>query len=163
MPDETMEVLTREGKPWRVNKAKFEDMAKALMAVLPAEAPGMTVAEAKEALSPLLDAAAFGLKTAKHDLVRAALDRMPPGPPAAKRSPMPATGNWRASRTKPISTRYGNRNGSRPHLPRFATPGFRARRIRAITISISGSVNGASPRTACTPGTTALRRCWATA
>lgn len=59
MTDETMEVLTREGRPWRVNRAKFEDMDRALMAVLPAEAPGLTVAEAKAALLPKLDPELF--------------------------------------------------------------------------------------------------------
>ena len=59
MSDETMEVLTREGKPWRVNRAKFEDMKAALMAVLPDAPPGMTVAEAKAALLPRLDATLF--------------------------------------------------------------------------------------------------------
>ena len=55
MPEETMEVLTREGKPWRVNRAKFEAMDAALMSVLPDEPPGLTVAEAKAALLPKLD------------------------------------------------------------------------------------------------------------
>ena len=59
MTDETMEVLTREGRPWRVNRAKFEDMDRALMAVLPAAAPGLTVAEAKAALLPKLDPELF--------------------------------------------------------------------------------------------------------
>ena len=59
MSDETIEVLTREGKPWRVNRAKFEDMDRALMAVLPAAAPGLTVAEAKAALLPKLDPELF--------------------------------------------------------------------------------------------------------
>lgn len=59
MPDETMEVLTREGRPWRVNRAKFEAMQAALMAVLPDTPPGMTVAEAKAALLPRLDAELF--------------------------------------------------------------------------------------------------------
>lgn len=59
MSEETMEVLTREGKPWRVNRAKFEAMDAALMAVLPDGPPGMTVAEAKAALLPRLDAGLF--------------------------------------------------------------------------------------------------------
>lgn len=59
MPEETIEVLTREGKPWRVNKAKFEDMDAALMAVLPDAPPGMTVDDAKAALLPKLDPALF--------------------------------------------------------------------------------------------------------
>ena len=59
MSDETMEVLTREGKPWRVNRAKFEAMDHALMAVLPDGPPGLTVAEAKAALLPGLDPVLF--------------------------------------------------------------------------------------------------------
>lgn len=59
MSDETIEVLTREGKPWRVNKAKFEDMKQALMAVLPDTPPGLKVAEAKEALLARLDPELF--------------------------------------------------------------------------------------------------------
>ena len=59
MPDDTIEVLTREGKPWRVGRAKFENMDRALMAVLPAEPPGLTVAEAKAALLPKLDPELF--------------------------------------------------------------------------------------------------------
>ena len=59
MPDETIEILTRDGKPWRVNRAKFEAMDKALMAVLPTEPPGLTVAEAKAALLPSLSEALF--------------------------------------------------------------------------------------------------------
>lgn len=59
MPDDTIEVLTREGKPWRVNGPKFAAMAAALMAVLPKGAPGLTVAAAKAALLPGLDAALF--------------------------------------------------------------------------------------------------------
>ena len=54
-----MDVLTREGKPWRVNRAKFEAMDAALMAVLPDGPPGLTVAEAKAALLPKLDANLF--------------------------------------------------------------------------------------------------------
>ena len=59
MPEETIEILTREGKPWRVNRAKFEEMRAALLAVLPDVAPGLTVAEAKAALLPRLDPALF--------------------------------------------------------------------------------------------------------
>ncbi|MBF9032199.1 hypothetical protein HKCCE3408_17500 [Rhodobacterales bacterium HKCCE3408] len=57
--DDTIEILTREGAPWRVNAAKFEAMRSALMAVLPTEAPGMTVADAKAALLPDLDPELF--------------------------------------------------------------------------------------------------------
>lgn len=59
MSDETMEVLTADGKPWRVNKAKFEAMRAALMAVLPDGPPGMKVPEAQAALLSHLDATLF--------------------------------------------------------------------------------------------------------
>ena len=59
MSDDTMEALTRQGRPWRVNRAKFEAMDAALMAVLPDGPPGLTVAEAKAALLPKLDANLF--------------------------------------------------------------------------------------------------------
>jgi hypothetical protein len=60
MPDKaTIEVLNRDGTPWRCNGEKFEAMRAALMAVLPAGPPGMTVAEAEAALLPLLDQALF--------------------------------------------------------------------------------------------------------
>ena len=59
MPDDTIEILTREGKPWRVNRAKFAAMDAALMAVLPHEPPGLTVAQAQAALLPTLDADLF--------------------------------------------------------------------------------------------------------
>ena len=55
MSDETIEVLTREGKPWRCNGAKFEEMRKALLSVLPTEPPGLKVADAQAALLPKLD------------------------------------------------------------------------------------------------------------
>lgn len=59
MPDRTIEILTREGRPWRVDGAKFAAMQAAMMAVLPAQPPGMTVAQLKEALLPGLDADLF--------------------------------------------------------------------------------------------------------
>lgn len=43
----------------RVDRAKYEDMRRALLAVLPNEAPGMKVADAKEALQGHLDQALF--------------------------------------------------------------------------------------------------------
>jgi hypothetical protein len=59
MTDETIEVLTREGRPWRVNGAKFRAMAQALMSVLPDAAPGITPAAAQVAVLPLLPADLF--------------------------------------------------------------------------------------------------------
>lgn len=60
----------------RVDKAKYTAMRDALLAVLPAKAPGLTVAEAKTALLPLLpeelfpggDKAGWWLKAAQLDL-----------------------------------------------------------------------------------------------
>jgi hypothetical protein len=42
-----------------VDRAKYEAMRDALLPVLPAKAPGLTVAEAKAALLPRLDQALF--------------------------------------------------------------------------------------------------------
>ncbi len=42
------------GHVYRVDKAKYEAMKSALLSVLPGEAPGLTVAEAKTALLPRL-------------------------------------------------------------------------------------------------------------
>ena len=56
---ETIEILTSDGKPWRVNGAKFEAMRSAMMAVIPSKPPGMKVAELKDALLPHLDAVLF--------------------------------------------------------------------------------------------------------
>ena len=66
MADEgTIEIRNRDGSPTRVNGEKFEAMRAVLMAVLPTEPPGLTVAEAKGALLPLLDPVLFrGGKTA---------------------------------------------------------------------------------------------------
>jgi hypothetical protein len=60
MPDKgTIEVLNRDGTPWRCNGEKFETMRAALMAVLPGEPPGMTPDDAKAALLPRLDPVLF--------------------------------------------------------------------------------------------------------
>ena len=42
-----IENFTSPGRTYRVDRAKYEAMAAALLAVLPAGAPGLTVAEAK--------------------------------------------------------------------------------------------------------------------
>ncbi len=55
MAEETIEIMTIEGKPWRVNRAKFEAMDRALMAVLPAEPPGLSFADLKSAIQSHLD------------------------------------------------------------------------------------------------------------
>ncbi|WP_127143505.1 DUF6958 family protein [Pelagibacterium montanilacus] len=49
-----IESITTPGRSARVDRAKYEAMRTALLAVLPKTAPGMTVAEAKMALMPHL-------------------------------------------------------------------------------------------------------------
>lgn len=72
------------GHVQRVDKAKYEAMRDALLAVLPDKAPGLTVAEAKKALLPLLpqelfpggDKAGWWLKAAQLDLeAKGAIER----------------------------------------------------------------------------------------
>lgn len=46
----TIQSITSPGRTERVNRGKYMAMQKALMAVLPASPPGITVAEAKESL-----------------------------------------------------------------------------------------------------------------
>ena len=55
----TIEILNRDGSPWRVNAAKYAAMRRALMAVLPEAAPGMTVPDAQAALLDHLDPVLF--------------------------------------------------------------------------------------------------------
>jgi hypothetical protein len=58
MPDgEKIEIesVTTPGRTERVDRANYEAMRDALLPVLPAKAPGLTVAEAKAALLPRLD------------------------------------------------------------------------------------------------------------
>ena len=63
MPDRsekiTIENVASPGHIYRVDRAKYEAMRKALMAILPAEPPGLTVAAAKDALLPHLSDALF--------------------------------------------------------------------------------------------------------
>ncbi|UVC14862.1 DUF6958 family protein [Mesorhizobium onobrychidis] len=49
-----VENVASPGRVVRVDKAKYEAMKGALLAVLPPAAPGLTVAEAKQKLLPLL-------------------------------------------------------------------------------------------------------------
>ncbi|MCR9124373.1 MAG: hypothetical protein NXH91_19100 [Phyllobacteriaceae bacterium] len=71
-----IENINTPGRTERVDRAKYEAMREALVAVLPAEAPGLTVAEAKAKLIPLLPAdlfpggakAGWWLKAAQLDL-----------------------------------------------------------------------------------------------
>jgi hypothetical protein len=73
----------------RVDRAKYEAMKTALMAVLPDEPPGMTPAEAQKALLPHLDAVLFPggekvgwwMKCVQLDLeAKGAIARGPKGP-----------------------------------------------------------------------------------
>ena len=61
MPDDTVAIqnANRPGKTERVDRVKYEAMREALLAVLPAQAPGLTVDAAKAALLPMLSGAAF--------------------------------------------------------------------------------------------------------
>jgi hypothetical protein len=71
-----IENFTSPGHVQRVDRAKYEAMREALLQVLPAGAPGLTVAEAKARLLPLLpealfpggDKAGWWLKAAQLDL-----------------------------------------------------------------------------------------------
>ena len=71
-----IENFTSPGRTYRVDRAKHEAMRDALLAVLPADGPGLTVAEAKAKLLPLLpddlfpggEKAGWWLKAAQLDL-----------------------------------------------------------------------------------------------
>lgn len=60
-PDDRIEIqnFTSPGHVQRVDRTKYTAMREALLAVLPNELPGLTVADAKAALLPLLPEAAF--------------------------------------------------------------------------------------------------------
>ena len=63
MPDSddriTIENIASPGHTYRVDRTKYMAMREALMAILPGEPPGLTVAAAKEALLPHLPDALF--------------------------------------------------------------------------------------------------------
>lgn len=61
MPEDKIEIenVTSPGRTERVNRAKYEAMREALLAVLPDTAPGLKVPDAKAALLPLLPEALF--------------------------------------------------------------------------------------------------------
>lgn len=91
MPDDKIEIenINTPGRTERVNRAKYQAMRDALMAVLPDSAPGLKVPEAKAALLPLLpDAlfpagatAAWWLKAAQLDLeAKGIIERAPTKP-----------------------------------------------------------------------------------
>lgn len=56
MPDDKIEIenVNTPGRTQRVDRTKYSAVRNALLAVLPNEPPGLKVAEAKEALLPLL-------------------------------------------------------------------------------------------------------------
>ena len=54
-----IENVNTPGRTERVDRAKYEAMRDAIVAVLPSDPPGMTVAEAKAKLLPLLPDALF--------------------------------------------------------------------------------------------------------
>ena len=61
MPDDKIEIenVASPGRTTRVDRAKFEAMREALLAVLPDTPPGLKVPDAKAALLPLLPDALF--------------------------------------------------------------------------------------------------------
>lgn len=71
-----IENFTSPGRVYRVDRAKYESMRQAFLAVLPKSPPGLTVAEAKAKVLPLLPAdlfpggekAGWWLKAAQLDL-----------------------------------------------------------------------------------------------
>ncbi len=54
-----IENVIQPGKTYRVDAAKFGAMKEAMLAVLPAEAPGLTVLQIKEGVLPRLPEALF--------------------------------------------------------------------------------------------------------
>lgn len=85
----TLENFTSPGHTYRVDRAKYTAMREALLAVLPAEPPGITVAEAKAALLPILSGELFPggekagwlLKAAQLDLeAKGVIQRGPKAP-----------------------------------------------------------------------------------
>lgn len=59
MPTIEIENVGQPGKTYRVDAAKFADMRRAVLEVLPRATPGMTPAEVIAAVIPLLDPALF--------------------------------------------------------------------------------------------------------
>ncbi|MEG3791136.1 hypothetical protein V1318_13480 [Lysobacter sp. CCNWLW3] len=61
MPEDKIEIenVGTPGRTVRVDRAKYTAMRQALLSVLPKRAPGLTVANAKQALLPLLPEALF--------------------------------------------------------------------------------------------------------
>lgn len=91
MTDEKIEIenVTSPARTERVNRAKYDAMREALMAVLPDVSPGLKVPEAKAALLPLLpdalfpggDKAGWWLKAVQLDLeAKGVIQRAPSKP-----------------------------------------------------------------------------------
>lgn len=63
MPDRTekmtIENIASPGHTYRVDRAKYEALREALLAILPTEPPGLTVADARTALLPHLSDTLF--------------------------------------------------------------------------------------------------------
>jgi len=84
-----VENVNTPGRTVRLDRAKFEAMRDALLAVLPADAPGMKVPDAKAALLPLLpddlfpggEKAGWWLKSAQLDLEAKKVIARAPGAP----------------------------------------------------------------------------------
>ena len=93
MPDANdriaIENVVSPGRTYRVDRAKYEAMRTALLAVLPAGPPGMTPAEAQRALLPHLPAdlfpggakAGWWMKAAQLDLEAKGVVARAPKPP----------------------------------------------------------------------------------
>ena len=91
MSDEKIEIenFTSPGRTERVNRAKYEAMRDALLAVLPDGPPGLKVPDAKAALLPLLpgelfpagDKAGWWLKAVQLDLEAKGIIRRAPSRP----------------------------------------------------------------------------------
>ena len=91
MPDDKIEIenVTSPGRTERVNRAKYEAMRDALLAVLPQAPPGLKVPDAKVALLPLLpdalfpagDKAGWWLKAVQLDLEAKGVIRRAPSKP----------------------------------------------------------------------------------
>jgi len=89
-----IENFTSPGRTYRVDRVKYEAMRDALLAVLPETEPGLTVAEAKVKLLPLLpqdlfpggDKAGWWLKAAQLDLeAKGVIARAPASPVRLRR------------------------------------------------------------------------------
>ena len=91
MSDDKIEIenVNSPGQTERVNRAKYEAVRDALLAVLPEEAPGLKVPDAKAALLPLLpdalfpagDKAGWWLKAVQLDLeAKGIINRAPSKP-----------------------------------------------------------------------------------